>query len=109
MALTDLMRQPITDLDGGKAFCDELIAHDMVFHFEDDPATIISWRPDRFRISKRLFTNAEAAIMRDRVRELYALTWGDHECPIGYVLDQTDAGHPQRLHAGLRGRSWARK
>lgn len=83
--ITDLMRQPIVDLASGKAFCDDLIAHDMVFHFEDSPETII-----KGGTGDRLFDDAEAAVMRDRVRELYAIGWGAHECPIGYVLDQTD-------------------
>lgn len=83
--ITELMRQPIADLDGGKAFCNDLIANDMVFHFEDSPETIVKGLS-----GKRLFSNAEAKVMRERVAELYALEWGAHDCPIGYVLDQTD-------------------
>lgn len=83
--ITELMRQPIVDLDAAKAFCNDLIAHDMVFHFEDSPDSIIQGVK-----GARLFTDAEAEVMVDRVAELYAQDWGAHECPIGYVLDMTD-------------------
>jgi hypothetical protein len=82
--LTPRMHWPITDITGAKAFCDDLIAHDLVFHFEDSPDTIV-----KGIAGERLFDDAQAKIMAKRVRELYALEWGAHECPIGYVLDQT--------------------
>lgn len=83
--ITELMRQPIVDLDAAKAFCDDLIAHDLVFHFEDSPDTIIKGAG-----GERLFSDAEAEVIAVRVAELYKQNWGEHECPIGYVLDVTD-------------------
>jgi hypothetical protein len=51
-----------------------------MFHFEDSPETIL-----KAGSYARLFDDLEAAIVRDRIAELYALDWGS-SCPIGYAL-----------------------
>lgn len=78
---------PIPDVEGGKAFLRVLIAHGLEFHLEDDPAEIETREGESY---VRCFTDAEADLLRLRVRELYSFKdWGPHDCPIGYVLDQT--------------------
>lgn len=79
--------KPVTTLDEGKAWINELIRLDMMFHFDDSPDTIITDLG-----GERLFSDEEAEVVADRVSELYQLDWGVHECPIGYALDQTDDG-----------------
>lgn len=82
MRLPENLTRPITTLDEGKRWICDLVMAGLLFHFEDDPADILGgpdWGP--------LFTPEEAAIVRERVAELYALPgWAD-SCPIGFALD----------------------
>lgn len=74
--------KPILNLSQGKAWIEGLCAAGKSFHLEDDPAHITGVDD-----STPFFTPAQAAVIRDRVAELYALDWGELECPIGYLLD----------------------
>jgi hypothetical protein len=75
--------RPLTTLDEGCAFIKELIACDLLFHFEDDPSDII-----KGMIGGLLFNRSEANAVRQRVRELYSFDWSKvgEDCPIGYAL-----------------------
>ncbi len=75
--------QKIVSLGTAKAWLDELVRRGLDFHFEDSPETV--WD---IRTGKRTFADHEVPIIRDRVRELYAIDWAPEgvECPIGYVL-----------------------
>lgn len=78
----ELMRRKITTLDEGKAWIRDLIALDLMFHFDDDPETIVEIKKD-----DRTFSDAEAASIRLRLDELYGLDFeGAGGCPIGYAL-----------------------
>jgi hypothetical protein len=83
--LPDTLREPIGGIDAAKAWIDSLIAADMMFHFEDSPDDIIQGLS-----GERLFSDADADIVSERVGELYALDWGTFDCPIGYALDQME-------------------
>lgn len=89
MKLADNLKQPITTIDEGKRWIRDLIAAGLLFHFEDDPAEILGgpdWAP--------LFDPEEAAIVRERVAELYSFDWAD-SCPIGFALDHLKEENPQ--------------
>lgn len=74
--------KPIKTLEQGKAFIRYLNDAEMMFHFEDDPADIIT-----LSTGKPLFTAAEARLVAKRVADLYALDWPkEYDCPIGYAL-----------------------
>lgn len=78
------LKTPLETIEAGKAWIESLVAADMMFHFEDDPETII-----RGLNGPSLFTDEEAGHVRDRVEELYSFDWSTvgHECPIGYALE----------------------
>ena len=62
-------------------FIQELQEADCMFHFEDDPDTIINGKTGRM-----LFTEEEADLVRERMKEIYSFDWADYDCPIGYAL-----------------------
>lgn len=74
---------PIVNIDRAKVFIAELIDKDLFFHLEDDPAEIINAQ------GYDLFTKEEAAVVRERIKELYSFDWSiqGHECPIGFALE----------------------
>lgn len=78
------LKTPLTTVDAAKAWIESLVAADMMFHFEDDPETIVNGTKGTM-----LFTDDEAGDVRDRVEELYSMDWSTvgHECPIGYALE----------------------
>lgn len=78
------LKTPLKTIDEAKAWIASLVAADMMFHFEDDPETIINGKKGTM-----LFTDEEAGHVRDRVEELYSFDWSTvgHECPIGYALE----------------------
>lgn len=62
-------------------FIQELQEAGLMFHFEDDPDTIINGRTGHM-----LFTEEEADLVRERMNEIYSFDWADYDCPIGYAL-----------------------
>jgi len=88
---TAFMYQPITCLAEGKIFIDELIGKDMSFHLEDDPADIIKGGTD-----DTLFTEQQAEAIEKRVTELYAIEWGEYDCPIGYMMAEERRRNPEK-------------
>ena len=80
MTLPDNLRHPIKTKHDGMLWVQRLCRAGLMFHFEDSPETIL-----KAGSYARLFDDLEAAIVRDRIAELYALDWGD-SCPIGYAL-----------------------
>ena len=79
---------PITNIEAAAAFIRSLVATDLMFHFEDQPAEIIDSTTGEY-----LFSAAEAVLLRKRVAELYSFDWSVYntECPIGYYLDHCRA------------------
>lgn len=79
----DLFRE-IHDRPTAEAWIRALHAAGMMFHFEDDPATIIwhrgpaggPWSPSA----------EEIAVLKLQVSKLYEQDWGDLDCPIGFAL-----------------------
>lgn len=98
--LTASLIKPIANLDQAKAWIEELAKSGLCFHFEDAPETVGNMRSGQW---VDLFTKDEAATLRARVRELYALDWSKEvdgegqplECPIGYALVMLDK-YPER-------------
>lgn len=84
---TELLARKITDIESAQQWIRDLHSLDLLFHFEDSPETIVSTKTDA-----RTFSDAEAQQIKQRIDELYALAWGEHECPIGYALDLTEPG-----------------
>lgn len=83
----ELLQTPIKSLDDARTFILGLVALDLLFHFEDDPADVCE------TIGSYTFQPCEVPLVRDRVRELYALPreiWGPDDCPIGFALSLTD-------------------
>lgn len=65
----------VYDLESAKAWIRSINDADLLFHFEDDPATI------------DCFNRQEAELVRQRVAALYEQDWSsEHICPIGYAL-----------------------
>ena len=83
--------RPITNLDEGKAFVEELHRTDNMFHFEDSPDSVC--HQDSLGRQVWSFTPEECSHLTLRVAELYDLDWKPtgEECPIGYAL--TVMGH----------------
>ena len=75
------LNAPLTTETQAKAWIEELVVQDKMFHFDDDPRTIID-----VKTSERTFTDEEADSLTKRVNELYNFDWGEYECPIGYAL-----------------------
>lgn len=77
----DIIKKPITNLAEGQAYLAVLHAEGLAYHLEDDPTEVVwggtSAPPDW----------DEMAQMRLRARELYELDWGEHGCPLGYLMD----------------------
>jgi hypothetical protein len=74
----------IVDLKTAEAFLRQLIEEGRSFHLEDDPFEVIDGNTGKF-----LFAHWEVYSMQKRRIELYALpreTWGEHGCPIGFML-----------------------
>lgn len=80
-ALPMALRAPITTREEGEQWIRTLAGHDLSFHFEDDPATIIN-----IDSGALTFVPEDHELIRERVRELYALDWAEHDCPIGFLL-----------------------
>lgn len=80
-ALPPELRAPITDRASGEAWIRSLKEADLDFHFEDDPASIIY-----IRTGEPIFAEEDVPLIRERISALYALDWGEHDCPIGFLL-----------------------
>lgn len=80
-ALPPELRVPITDRASGEAWIRSLKEADLDFHFEDDPASIIY-----MRTGEPIFASEDVPLIRVAVHELYQLDWGEHDCPIGFLL-----------------------
>lgn len=81
----ELIRRRIVDLPTAKKWIEDLQALDLMFHFEDDPDSIIDGGPNGTHGA--LFDTDEVTEVRRRVVELYSLSWPkEFECPIGYAL-----------------------
>lgn len=72
---------PVTDYESAKRWIEGIVAADLSFHFEDDPASIVHLKTD-----ERLFTDEEIPVVRERVNALYDFHYDEHDCPIGYML-----------------------
>lgn len=82
---SELVFRKINTLDEAKAWLRDLIALDLMFHLEDDPADIGNQVNGEWI---KTFTAAEAVAVAERQRELYGLDWGpDLQCPIGYFYE----------------------
>lgn len=68
--------QPLTTREQAEQFILRLEREDLSFHFDDSPTEII-----RFGSGERVFTDAEAAALRTRVAELFALLDDPFELP----------------------------
>lgn len=75
--------KPLKTIEDAKAYVEALHAEGQMFHFEDDPDTIIEGKTGKY-----LFDYVTAAHVSARIEELYSFKWewGEHECPIGYAL-----------------------
>ena len=72
---------PLTTRGAAMLFIRALQEEDKMFHFEDDPDTIINGRTGCM-----LFTEEEAEQVTARLNEIYSFDWADYDCPIGYAL-----------------------
>ena len=79
--LSDALREPITDLKSGMEWIIALDADGRMFHFEDDPESIIN-----IRTNEDTFRAEDAPLLRARIASLYALDWGGFDCPIGFAI-----------------------
>ena len=68
-------------INQAKGFIVALVANGRDYHFDDDPKEVID-----YATGERAFTDEEAEQLVKRVDEMYALEWGEYECPIGYLL-----------------------
>lgn len=82
-SVRDYLSMSITDLQTGKQYIAGLVDYGTTFHLEDNPAEIICSHNGEL-----LFTKAEVPIVRERVKQLYALKWSkrDGGCPIGFMM-----------------------
>lgn len=71
----------IETIDQAKGFIAGLMEQDRDYHFDDDPKEVID-----YSTGERAFTDKEAEQLVKRIDEMYALEWGEYECPIGYLL-----------------------
>ena len=78
---TEFLNTPLTTEGQARSWIDELITQDKMFHFDDDPKTVID-----VKTSERTFSDEEADSLSQRVSELYNFEWEKYECPIGYAL-----------------------
>lgn len=78
----ELLTRPIRGLPGAMRWIEELHGLGMMFHFDDDPADLVS------RVGgPPTFPAYEAVVVRHRVAELRLVEWPEpHGCPIGYAL-----------------------
>ena len=80
----------IKTIEQAKAWIETLVADGKDFHFDDDPHEVIDYgKRDEHGVCARVFDDAEADLVCERVDELAAFDWGEYECPIGYVLHVT--------------------
>ena len=68
----EFLTSPITDKNTVNSFIDNLIAHDKLFHFDDDPRDIIS------SDNQRVFTDTEALAIDIRIAEICSLNLLEH-------------------------------
>lgn len=88
VSIKSLFAKPISSVEQGAEFLNALINAGMIYHLEDDPAAIVSTET-----GEPLFTSNEAVLIKQRVKELYALNWSAYgeACPIGYCLQVREA------------------
>lgn len=83
----------ISTIEEAKAHFSRLAEADRIYH-PDDPAESIVWANPPEGAPDRVFTDAEAAALNKRMREIRALDWsewgGVPDCPCGYL----NAFHP---------------
>jgi hypothetical protein len=72
---------PITDFDSAKRYIEGLVYAGLNFHLGGDPSEVVHSETGR-----RVFTDEETPILRERVRQLHSFNWGEYECAIGYML-----------------------
>lgn len=82
--LPEALRVPITDLASAKAWVETLYREEMSFHFEDDPADIISYAPGDD--GTPLFDPEDIPVVAAALEAAYELEWGAFSCPIGFLL-----------------------
>lgn len=79
-----MLTKPIATIEDGKAYIDWLCESGNSYHLEDDAAEI--GRFIEAGVFVPSFTLEDAAEYNARAEELYQLDWGEHDCPIGYML-----------------------
>lgn len=87
--LTEKLIAPIESFDGAKAWIQELQDRGLMFHFDDSPETIGNYSGNSLDGAwVDLFDESEAAIIRERLNEVYSpdFDWSEFGCPIGYAL-----------------------
>jgi hypothetical protein len=65
--MREFMQNAITNREQAKQFVKDLNENDMLYHFDDDPADIVSVRSG---FEKPLFTDEECAYISQRIEEL---------------------------------------
>ena len=76
--MQNYFKQPITDYDQAAKFLLQLNADNLIFHPEDDPATIIDLQ------GNYIFTSIEAEAINDRMEEV----WLYMEDPCEFILNE---------------------
>ena len=74
--------QPISTINDAKAYIENLVKHDLLFHFDDDVSEL------------GCFTDEEVPQVEARMNEIYldSFDWVEDECPIGYALKVSGLG-----------------
>lgn len=87
----ELFNRKIADLESAKQWLRDLVALDLAFHLEDDPAEVVNGR-----LGAPTFAEEEVEPLRERQAELYALTWSEEDggCPIGFMMECEERGEP---------------
>jgi len=79
-----MLTTKITNLAEGKAYIKWLCESGNSYHLEDDAADIGNFIEAGIFVPT--FNPDDAAEYNARAEELYGLDWGEHDCPIGYML-----------------------
>lgn len=69
-AIPDYFKVPLQDADAARYFITTLHAHGLLFHFNDDPESVVTLRND---VWVNTFTADQVALLNERVAECFAL------------------------------------
>jgi|TARA_R110001583_G_scaffold11711_1_gene52655 hypothetical protein len=82
-----MFNRNLENIEQAKAWIEKLVDAGKEFHFDDDPHEVIDYgKRDEHGVCARVFTDDEADLICKRLDEMAGMDWGEHECPIGYVL-----------------------